>query len=375
MKNQMLQLGVVGVGAMGGNHTRALLKGCAPSVRITALCDINPEAGREFAPIPFYTDSREMLEHAGLDAVFVATPHFQHDEVGVAALEKGLHVLVEKPMAADKNGCENLLRARDRSGKVLSTMLSMRTKPIYSKIKSLLADGELGVIRRVHWTATHWFRTETYYSESDWRGTWKGEGGGVLLNQCPHQLDLLCWFFGLPKKVSGFCEFGRYHDIEAEDDVLAVLHYPDRMKVVFEASTGEFPGTDRLEIVGEMGRLVAEGGHLKFERNRVPMSEFSKSSDLAMKGPECWPIDIPLGTLSSTGHIMIFENFAGAILRGETLIAPPEEAWRGVELANAMQLSTWNEAPVRLPLDQTEYAARRTAAADHAAPIKTPRSL
>lgn len=340
---------------MGAVHARRLLDGGAPSIRLAALCDPNPEVAQQFPTLPLHATPEALFANEALDAVFVATPHYLHADVGVAALEHGLHTLVEKPMAANKEGCERLLAAHEASGRELSIMLSMRTKPVYRKVKQLLERGELGEIRRVHWTASNWFRTEAYYASSPWRGTWKGEGGGVLLNQCPHQLDLFCWFFGLPRSVTAFCEFGRYHDIEAEDDVTAVLHYPGGMHAVFVASTGEAPGTDRLEIVGELGRLIAENGTIHFDRNLEAMTRFSKTTHTLMDRPECWPTAVPLEPQKGAGHLEIFENFARAILHGEPLLVPAHEGLWSVELANAMQYSTWTKSTVALPLSSAAF--------------------
>ncbi|HWL51395.1 MAG TPA: Gfo/Idh/MocA family oxidoreductase [Chthoniobacteraceae bacterium] len=354
-KKDKIRLALIGVGTMGKVHAKRLLEGLAPSMELTALCDTHVREDELFSGLPFYTSVEELFARETLDAVFIATPHYLHANLGVAALEHGLHTLVEKPMAANKEGCERLLEAQKRSGKVLSVMLSMRTKPVYRKVKELLDTGALGTVRRVHWIASNWFRTQKYYASSSWRGSWKGEGGGVLLNQCPHQLDLFSWFMGQPEKVTAFCGFGRYHDIEAEDDVTAVLHYPDGMKAVFVASTGESPGTDRLEIVGEMGRLIAEGGRLHWDRNRVAMTDFSRTTETLMDRPECESFEVPLEPQKDSGHMQIFENFARAILYGEELIAPAHEGMLGVELANAMQYSTWTDSTVALPLESAAF--------------------
>lgn len=362
-KKDKIRMALIGAGTMGKVHVRRLLEGLAPSIELTALCDNTLKKDELFQGLPFYTSTEELFAQEKLDAVFIATPHYLHADIGVAALEHGLHTLVEKPMAANKEGCERLLAAQKRSGKVLSVMLSMRTKPVYRKVKELIASGALGTVRRVHWVASNWFRTEKYYASSSWRGTWKGEGGGVLLNQCPHQLDLFSWMIGQPKSVTAFCGFGRYHDIESEDDVTAVLHYPDGMQAVFAASTGESPGTDRLEIVGELGRLIAEGGRLHWDRNSEPMSRFSKTTDTLMDRPECESFEVPLESQKDSGHMQIFENFARAILHGDELIAPAEEGLLGVELANAMQYSTWTQSTVALPLDSAAFLEKLEEAA------------
>lgn len=353
--NNSLRLGIIGVGAMGATHARRLMEGLAANVSLTALCDHHPERKENFPGIPFFENHEELLASDLVDAVLIATPHYDHTEIGIAALEAGLHVLVEKPMAVHKTDAERLLAVHAKTDRVLTTMLSMRTKPMFKKIKDLLDSGDLGQLRRIHWTMTDWFRTQAYFDNASWRGTWNGEGGGILLNQCPHQLDLWCWLFGQPDEVTSHCSFGRYHNIETEDDVTAVLSYRDGTQGVFAASTGEWPGTQRLEIVGENGKLLAEDNRLIFHRNRQGMTDFSHTTELPMSGPETWRVEIPVEPIPRPGHLDILENFAAAIAHGSPLLAEPEEALLPVELANAMLLSTWQRQPISLPIDGTLY--------------------
>ncbi|MDD5351134.1 MAG: Gfo/Idh/MocA family oxidoreductase, partial [Chthoniobacteraceae bacterium] len=242
-----IRFGIAGLGNMGGIHARSLLEGQIPRAVLAAVADpvadLTPFAGAK----PFRS-TEEMIASGEIDAILIATPHFAHVPLGIAALERGLHVLVEKPISVDKAAAQSLLAAHTNPAQVFGAMFNQRTDPHFRKIRELIRNGELGAIRRVNWTITNWFRTDAYYNSGGWRATWSGEGGGVLLNQCPHNLDLFQWLFGMPAKVRAHCHFGRYHDIEVEDDVTAYLEYANGATASFITSTGEYPGTNRLEI-------------------------------------------------------------------------------------------------------------------------------
>jgi predicted dehydrogenase len=263
--------------------------------------------------------------------------------------------LVEKPVGIQKSDVAAICQARRLDSQVMAVMFQQRTNPIFQKIRAMVRGGELGEIRRINWIVTDWFRPAAYYSTSRWRGTWAGEGGGLLLNQCPHQLDLWQWIFGMPCRIRAFCGFGRYHDIEVEDDVTAYLEYENGTSGVFIASTGESPGTNRLEIAGERGRLVYENGRLHHQQNASDMTVFSRQASA------------PFATLASTTvphtvidtggrHADVLANFAAAIRRGVPLIATLHEGINSLELANAMILSAWENRAIDLPLDSEWYA-------------------
>lgn len=352
--NKCVRMGVVGLGAMGRVNARKLINGEIPGLKLAAICDHHAALAADFPDVRFFSDWRELISSGLVDAVLIATPHYDHVEVSVAALKSGLHVLVEKPMAVRKSDCAELLRVHASSDRVLSVMLSMRARPMFQKIREMVRSGELGTLRRVTWIATDWFRTQAYYRSSSWRGTWKGEGGGLLLNQCPHQLDMWCWLFGMPDQVAASCDEGRYHDIETEDDVTAFLNYDTGTRGVFISSTGESPGTNRLEVIGENGKLVAENGKLVFFRNLEPMTEYSHKTKELMGLVAFEEVEIELAP-ARNGHVVLMENFAAAILHGDPLLAPGVEGIHGVELANAMHLSSWTQAPVRLPMETAAY--------------------
>ncbi len=352
MKN--VRLGIIGLGSMGRNHARPLLAHQAPGLQLTAGTDRDLTQASAFPEIDFFATHDEMIQSGAVDAVLIVTPHYSHTTIGMAALRAGLHVLVEKPISVHKADAERLIAAHTNPRQVFAAMFNQRTDPYYVAIREMVRDGTLGPVRRINWIITNWFRSAAYYVSGSWRATWEGEGGGILLNQCPHNLDLLSWIFGQPQRVRAFCTFGRYHDIEVEDDVTAYLEYADGTTATFIASTGEAPGTNRLEVTAEKGRLVLENDRLVWTENEVPMSEFSRTTKELFAAPKTTEKIIPLSSHGEQ-HIGIMKNFAEAILEGKPLIAPAAEGIHSVELANAMILSTFENRTVELPLDGVAY--------------------
>jgi predicted dehydrogenase len=353
---EKVRLGIVGLGNMGRAHRQNILDGKIPGLELTAVCEMSAMLPEPREGETQFTDVNEMIASGEIDAIHICTPHFSHTTIGIAALQAGLHVMVEKPLSVHKADCERLIAAHTDKSKVFAAMFNQRTSPLYKKVKDMIDSGEIGEIRRIIWQVTDWFRTEYYYASGGWRATWKGEGGGVLLNQCPHNLDLFQWFFGMPDSITGYCSFGRYHQIEVEDDVTAYLKWNDGKTAVFVTSTGESPGINRLEITAEQGLLTVEGGKITFRRNRTPMSEFSDQTDLAFGTTEVWNIDIPVETSDVSQHVEILRNFTNAILHGEELISPAHEGTRSIELANSILLSEWQgNARIDLPMDAAKY--------------------
>ncbi len=352
-----LRLAIIGLGNMGRAHCKTILDGKVPGCELAAVCDLDPDAFADYPDIPHFTSTDELIASGTVDAVLVATPHYDHTSIGIAALEAGLHVLVEKPISVHKADCERLVAAH-RGGKkqIFAAMFNQRTDPAYQKVRELVRNGELGKIQRVNWIITDWSRSESYYASGGWRATWAGEGGGVLLNQCPHNLDLYQWIFGMPSKVRGFCQFGRYHQIEVEDDVTAYFEYPDGHTGVFITSTGEAPGTNRLEITGDQGRLVLEDGKLAYRRNETATSKFTRTSKSGFAQPPLWNVDIPLPDHRGAQHLGILKNFTNSILSGEKLIAPAAEGIHSVELANSILLSSLTGETIDVPLDGARFA-------------------
>jgi predicted dehydrogenase len=322
---------------------------------MTAVCDVVPEKMAPYQDAIHFTDSRELIRSGLVDAVIIATPHYDHTTIGIDAFENGIHVLSEKPISAHKADAERLIAAK-RPGLVFSAMFQTRTSSAFQALRSLIQTGELGEIRRINWIITNWFRSAAYYASGGWRATWGGEGGGVLLNQCPHNLDLYQWLFGMPNQVTAFCDFGRFHKIEVEDAVTAVLKHPNGATGIFVTTTGEAPGTDRLEVAGDRGRAILEGGKLTFDRTTQGVQEFSDTTPQMFPSLATWKCDIPAGN-QGPNHLKVAQNFIDAILDGIPLIAPGEEGLNSVELANAMLFSAWEGRTISLPLDGLAYEA------------------
>lgn len=349
-----LRIGIAGLGNMGRVHAHSILAGKIPRMQLTAVSDPAADLST-FAPAAkLFTSTEEMIRSGEIDAILIATPHFAHTLLGIDALEHGLHVLVEKPISVHKADAERLIAAHKNHKQVFAAMFNQRTDPHYAKVRELITSGELGEIRRITWLITNWFRSDAYYNSSGWRATWSGEGGGVLLNQCPHHLDLFQWMFGMPSRLRARCFFGRFHDIEVEDDVTAMMEFPNGATCVFVTSTGEAPGTNRLEISADRGRLVLEEGRMEWRRNEVPTPEFSRTSDSGYLTPPTWNAEIPISGHGEQ-HNGILRNFTEAVLDGIPLIAPAAEGLRSVELANAMLMSEFLNQTIELPLDAHHY--------------------
>ncbi|MBR3086131.1 MAG: Gfo/Idh/MocA family oxidoreductase [Kiritimatiellae bacterium] len=354
----IVRIGIIGTGNMGSGHIRTFESGAIPRAKVTAICDIDPRKMGKFSQeYKRFTDSRELIRSGEVDAVIIATPHYFHTTIGVDALDNGIHTLTEKPISVHKADAEKLIAAHKRNPKpVFAAMFNQRTNPQYQKIRDLIQSGELGKIIRINWIITDWFRTQYYYDTGDWRATWGGEGGGVLMNQCPHQLDLFQWLFGMPQQVRAFCDIGQFHKIEVEDNVTAYMKFANGATGVFITTTGEAPGTNRLEVAGDRGRVVLEGTNadINWTRNVQPLEDFRMKTQEMWARPEVWNVTIPAHG-NGDQHAGILRNYVEAILDGKPLIAPAEEGIRAVELCNAMLYSSFTGKTVDLPLDPAAY--------------------
>jgi predicted dehydrogenase len=350
-----VRLGIIGLGNIGQHHAAYLGAGKVSGAELVAVSDAVPEKLEKYKPLKLFIEGEELIRSGLVDAVIIATPHFQHTTLGIAALKQGLHVMVEKPISAHKADAERLIATHQQHPQlVFAGMFQLRAEPRYLKIRNLIQAGELGKIVRMSWIMTDWFRTEAYYASGGWRATWKGEGGGVLLNQCLHNLDAIQWLLGMPARVRGFCQLGRFHDIEVEDNVSAYLEYPNGATGVFVSSTGEAPGTNRFEIIGTRGKLVLAQDKLSFIRNETDMIEFSKRAKVGFAKPEVWQVAIPFEN-ASNAHATLTQNFVNAIRNGEPLIAPGADGIHSVELANVILYSSLLGETVELPMDSAAY--------------------
>ncbi len=340
-----VKVGIIGIGNMGSAHAANINKGKVPNMELAALCDI-AEGRREYCKrnypnVPVFKTSDELIESGLADAVIIATPHYFHPPIAIKAFENGLNVLSEKPIGVYTAQILEMNEAAKKSGKVFGIMYNQRTNPVYQKLRELIQSGELGGIKRVNWTITDWYRPQAYHDSCTWRSTWATEGGGALINQNPHQLDLWQWMFGMPSKIMSHVSFGKYYDIEVEDDVTAFMQYDDGMTGLYITSTGEAPGTNRLEIACDMGKVVVENNTITFWRNRVSEREFNKTNNEIFGCPECWKCEIPADKSGGEQHVGILKNFADAVLKGTPLLAPGYEGINGLTISNAIHYSAW----------------------------------
>ena len=352
-----VRIGIIGMGNIGKHHAEYLLAGKVARAELVAVCSTSPQklASYQERGVKIFDDGLKLLQSREIDAVIVATPHYQHTTLGIAALTNGVHLMCEKPISAHKADAERLIAAaKQRPDLKFSGMFQLRVEPRYERIRELIQKGELGEIVRMSWIITDWFRTEAYYASVGWRATWRGEGGGVLLNQCLHNLDVIGWLLGMPKQVRGYCQIGRYHNIEVEDNVTAYLEYPNGATGVFITSTGETPGTNRFEIAGTRGKLVLEYNQLTFTQNAVDMIEWSRTATVGFSKPEVTVTNIPIENAAAP-HATLMQNFVDAILDGTPLLVPGEAGMLSVELANAMLYSSLIGQSVEFPLDSAAY--------------------
>lgn len=351
-----VRIGIIGIGNMGSSHSHYLLPGEVPNAELTAVCDINPERikwAREIMGenIRTFDNADDLMASGAVDAVIVATPHYFHPSLAIQAMNSGLHVLIEKPAGVYTRQVKEMNAVAEKSDRIFGLMFNQRTIGAHQKLKDLVASGDLGEIQRTNYIITTWFRSQSYYDSGGWRATWAGEGGGVLMNQCPHNLDLWQWICGLPTRCRAFVGFGKYHNIEVDDEVTAYVEYENGATGVFITTTGEAPGTNRLEIVGDQGKVVMEGGNITFWRTRESVSKFCEEYKGGFGSPEVWKCDIP-SSKGGEAHRGITKNWVNAIRTGSPLLAPGTEGIKGVELANAMLLSAWTDSWINIPVDE-----------------------
>ncbi len=356
---QTVRLGIIGIGNMGAAHAYNVSSGNVSGLSLAALCDTDAEkeafCAEKYPAVPFFSDYKALLTSGCVDAVLIAVPHRLHAKMAIDALEKGLHVLVEKPVDVQTSVARRLNEVAKKSGKVFGIMFNQRSNPLFQKAKALVASGALGQLKRSVWIVTNWYRTQAYYDSGSWRATWAGEGGGVLMNQAPHNLDLWQWICGMPSSLTAFCDEGKYHSIEVEDDATIFARYPNGATGTFITTTGEYPGTNRLEIAGEYGKIVLENGVLKHWRleESEKLSRFSReesSPALAYTHEETKQEE-------TGGHVVILQSFTDAILHGTPLLAPGEEGINELSLSNAAYLSAWTGKEVSLPFDEATFDA------------------
>ncbi len=354
-----IRFGIIGMGNMGTSHAKSILAGKVRGMRITAVADIKEEKllwAKENLPFAkTFTSADELIESGEVDAVIICTPHYSHPELVMKALENGLHTVTEKPAGVYTKQVRQMNEFAAKQDKTFAMMFNQRTNCVYRKIKEITDSRKYGEIRRVNWIITDWYRTQAYYNSGGWRATWVGEGGGVLLNQSPHQLDLWQWICGMPTKVRAFCHEGKWHDVEIEDDVTIYAEYPNGATGVFVTSTGDFPGSNRLEITMDKAKLVCEKGET------ITLYELEESIPENIAECENGFASIPYKEIEvetdgiNDQHPGVLNAFSDHILYGTPLVADGAEGINGLMISNAAHLSSWTNETVTLPIDEDRF--------------------
>ncbi len=354
-----IRMGIIGIGNMGSAHAKNIVEGKCPEIELAAVCDINPDRlhwAQENLPatVERFDDAIKMMESGKIDAVIVSIPHYFHPQYAIEGFKHHLHVMCEKPAGVYTKQVREMNEAAAKADVTFAMMFNQRTNCVYRKMKEIVESGEMGALRRANWIITNWYRPQAYYDSGAWRATWSGEGGGVLLNQCPHQLDMYQWICGLPVKVDAHLHFGKWHDIEVEDDVTAYMEFENGATGVFITSTGDAPGSNRFELTLDKGKLVVENDKLyKYELD-VPEPEFSKTNKVPFGQPKVTYSEVETDG-QNPQHVGVLNAFAAHILHGAPLVAEGVEGIRGLTLSNAMHLSCFLGHPVEIPFDEDVY--------------------
>ena len=343
---EKIRLGIIGIGNMGSGHAGRIKAGNCPDFVLSAVADINPArlewAKKELGEdVKRFDNAEAMLDSGEIDACIVAVPHYDHPKYVIECLKRGIHVMCEKPAGVyTKQVREMNEEAKKHPDVVFGMMFNQRTNCVYKKMRELVQSGKYGQIRRTNWIITDWYRPQAYFDSGSWRATWSGEGGGVLLNQAPHNLDLWQWICGMPVKISAHMKFGKWHDIEVEDDVTAYCEYENGATGVFITTTGDAKGTNRFEIQLDKAKIVADYSGLSVLEFDMPEPEFSRTNTAPFGNMGAHNVELDLDG-SNPQHDGVLRAWGGAILRGEPLVAHGSEGIYGLTISNAMHLSAW----------------------------------
>ena len=352
-------MAIIGVGNIGSAHAKCIFEDKIKNLKLVALCDSSDAklsfCKENFHGVNLYKDYNEMFLNESLDAVIISTQHKYHVDIAIAALKNDIHILVEKPVDITITKAKQLNEIAAKKNKVFAVMFNQRTNPLFQKARVIVQSGQLGELKRTNWIITNWYRTQKYYDSGDWRATWSGEGGGVLLNQAPHNLDLWQWICGMPSSITAFCDESKFHNIQVEDDVTIFARYKNGATGTFITTTGEYPGTNRLEISGTYGKIIIENGILKWWKlaENERMYCFGKNYDSGNFKFDY--SEIPQED-AGTAHAGIIQNFTDVILYGGNLLSPGFEAINELTLSNAAYLSEWKgNINISLPFDSGEF--------------------
>lgn len=354
-----VKYGIIGIGNMGTTHLKNFMEGKIDGGCVTCVADLKEDrrnyVKETYPNLQIFSSGDELIDKGDVDAIVIVTPHYLHPHFAIKAFEKDISVICEKPAGVYTKQVKEMIEASKKTKALFTMMFNQRTNCVYRKMREIVLGGGIGEVKRINWIITDWFRTQSYYDSGEWRATWSGEGGGVLFNQSPHQLDLVQWVPNMsPKRVRAFCKFGKYHDIEVEDDVTAYFEYENGATGVFITTTGDAPGTNRFELTGTLGKLICENNVLTYVKNDVPDNVQSKTEKLPYKKPNTETIIVETDG-QNPQHLGIFRNFTNAMLGKEPLFVQGEEGLKGVELMDACLLSEWTNQMVTLPIDDDLY--------------------
>ena len=356
-----VRYGIIGLGNMGSQHLKNFMDGKVANAVVTAVSDVRDAKRARIkelypdADVVLFKTGEELIDNAPVDAVIIATPHYYHPSLSIRALEKGLNVVCEKPAGVYTKQVKEMNAVASKSKGLFTMMFNQRMNCVYRKMREIILSGGIGTIKRVNWIITDWYRTQAYYDSGEWRATWAGEGGGVLFNQCPHQLDLVQWVIGMsPKRVQAHCHFGKWHNIEVEDDVTAYFEYENGATGTFITTTGDAPGTNRFEVSGSLGKLVCEKNKLWYTKNEVDEREYCFSAKDSFSTPKSETTEVETDG-DNPQHVGILRNFTNAILGKEELFVHGADGLMSVELMDACLLSEWLGKTIELPIDDELY--------------------
>lgn len=356
---EKIRLGIIGIGNMGAIHCRHILDGKCPEIELVAVADVK-ESRRQWAKenlpesVAVFATAEEMLDSGLINGCIVAVPHYDHPKYAMECMKRDIHVMVEKPAGVYTKQVREMNEEAKKHNAAFGMMFNQRATDVYIKVHELVHSGKYGQIRRTNWIITNWYRPQAYYDSGDWRATWSGEGGGVLLNQCPHQLDLWQWICGMPVKVMAKIKYGQWHDIEVDDDVTAFVEYENGATGVFVTTTGDGNGSNRLEIQMDKCQIIVDGNDIKMVEYDISEPEHSKTNTDPF-GP------VPKHEVKVTHegraphHPAVLNAWADHILHGGKMIAEGYEGINGLTLSNAMHLSSWLNKEITLPLDEDLY--------------------
>ncbi len=357
----MVRYGLIGYGKIGSQHVKKILEGKVPSLDLRAIADTDPQrlaAAREVLGdrVAYFDSAVALMESGTVDAVHICTPHYLHPILAMEAMNRGLHTMVEKPAGVYTAKVREMNAVADAHPELCFAMdFNQRTDPVYQKAREIVQSGQIGTLVHTHWLITNWYRSQSYYDQGGWRATWKGEGGGVLLNQNPHNLDMWQWIVGMPSRIRAQVYYGRHRHIEVEDDVIAMAEFPNGAIGTYCTTVIDAPGTNRLEIDGTRGRMVIENGKIHLDILEMDEPEFNRTWTKGLGKPKMTSQEIvPEGEY--TAHAGIMQNFCEAIEKGTPLFARGQEGIHGLEISNAIHLSDWTGGGwVDLPVDEALF--------------------